>query len=389
MESPTGSTSTGPAPATGDVPAAQVDIDGILAEVEALTAKAAAAAVTPAADAPAPAMSKEESDLASLEREIEALLSGKPAEPTVSAPSLSPTPAPATPPTRAIALDALEERSVDPLVAEIDETLADDADALLRRSDGDIDRALATVFDARALGGQEEEVNRALIDAFGSSRVQRPSFQPPVVTNPAPKFEGVSREMPATSNPNASTASQAKPRINVEYSGEKPFEPAFPKIDAISAAEAPPPMNAAAGADLAASAAMQAASAPAGIAAPAAAAAAPVIPDVPAEAVPQGPGFLARLLAHAAALVRFTATLPLRACAFPMRFVPEGARTVVGIAAVTLVLWTPAAWWFAATRAKAPGVGPVAVVPREAPAKAEGEAAAEAPAADAKPAAGH
>ncbi|MFM7052107.1 MAG: hypothetical protein ACKOYN_08260, partial [Planctomycetota bacterium] len=219
------------------------------------------------------------------------------------------------------------------------------------------------------------------------------SFQPAVVTNPAPKFDGVSREMPATSNPNASTASQAKPRLNPEYAGEKPFEPAFPKIDAIPTAEAPAsgnrasgnpalgnpaPMNAAAEAELAVAAATQTSHASAAIAAPAVVATTvELVPDTPIAAPTQGPGFFARMLAHGARILRFVASLPLRACAFPMRFVPDDARTVVGIAAITLVLWTPAAWWFAATRAKTPGVGPVAVVPREAPANADGAASAE------------
>ncbi|MFZ9913734.1 MAG: hypothetical protein ACO3IB_00140, partial [Phycisphaerales bacterium] len=233
MESPSGSTSTGvPAPNT-DASPMQVDVDGILAEVEALAAKATEAALAPGAGTAS--MSKEEQDLAALEREIEALLSGKPLEtPQVETPQFE-TPqvempqieasapdveqAAAQSSARSVADEAFEEQPVDPLVQEIDAVLNDDADALLKQSDGDMDRALATVFDARALGGQEEEINRALIEAFGTSKSQRPSFATPPVTNPVPPFEGVSREMPA-SNPNVTTASQAKPRINLEYAGE-------------------------------------------------------------------------------------------------------------------------------------------------------------------------
>lgn len=390
MESPAGSTPTGgPAPNT-DASSMQVDVDSILAEVEALAAKATEAALVP--DAGTPSMTKEEQDLAALEREIEALLSGKPVEPAqVQAAAPVAMEAPAPQPTRSVAAEALEEQSVDPLIQEIDAVLNDDADALLKQSDGDMDRALATVFDARALGGQEEEINRALIEAFGTSKSQRPSFATPPVTNPVPAFEGVSREMPA-SNPNATTASQAKPRINLEYAGEKPFEPAFPKIDAIAQGAAEPGANASTSA--APNATPKVAPIPAPpptvvpTAAPAATAAtappspvqavehASVSPDAaePVAAIPTGPGLFTRLMQRAARFATFLATLPLQLCSLPMRVMPDSARTVVGIAAITLVFWTPLAWWYATTQAKAPGVGRVNLVEREASATAEGEA---------------
>jgi len=366
----------------------QVDVDSILAEVEALAAKATEAALVP--DVGTLSMTKEEQDLAALEREIEALLSGKPVEPVqvqATVPVAVETPAPQ--PTRSVAAEALEEQSVDPLIQEIDAVLNDDADALLKQSDGDMDRALATVFDARALGGQEEEINRALIEAFGTSKSQRPSFATPPVTNPVPAFEGVSREMPA-SNPNATTASQAKPRINLEYAGEKPFEPAFPKIDAIAQGAAEPGTNASSSAAPNATQKVAPVSAPqptaAPTAAPAATAAAPssmqavehesVSPDVaePVAVIPAGPGLFTRLMQRVARFATFLATLPLQLCSLPLRFLPDSARTVVGIAAITLVFWTPLAWWYATTQAKAPGVGRVNLVEREAPATAEGEA---------------
>ena len=87
-----------------------------------------------------------------------------------------------------------KQEPIDPLLREIDAALADDADALLRDANGDIDSALRSVFDERALTGQEEEINRALIEAFGTSRVDRPSF---AITNPLPNFEGAARELPA------------------------------------------------------------------------------------------------------------------------------------------------------------------------------------------------
>ena len=62
--------------------------------------------------------------------------------------------------------------------------------------------------------------------------------------------------------------------------------------------------------------------------------------------------------------------LPLRALAAPARFMPAGARTIVGIAAITLVLWTPVAWWLAQNAARTPAVGPITIKPAAAAADA-------------------
>ncbi|MFZ9882537.1 MAG: hypothetical protein ACO3QC_14185, partial [Phycisphaerales bacterium] len=94
----------------------------------------------------------------------------------------------------------------------------------------------------------------------------------------------------------------------------------------------------------------------------------------PIAAPPAGPGLITRLMRRVSGFMALLATLPLRILSLPMRVLPESARTVVGIAAITLAFWTPLAWWYATTQAKAPGVGRVNLVEREAPAASEGEA---------------
>ena len=71
-------------------------------------------------------------------------------------------------PARDVRAESLDAPPIDPLIQEIDAALADDADSLLKGTNGDIGAALKSVFDERALSGQEEEINRALIEAFGA-----------------------------------------------------------------------------------------------------------------------------------------------------------------------------------------------------------------------------
>jgi hypothetical protein len=40
-----------------------------------------------------------------------------------------------------------------------------------------------------------------------------------------------------------------------------------------------------------------------------------------------------------------------------MRVVPAAARGYVGIAAISMTLWVPVAWWMAQRSASAPGIG--------------------------------
>ena len=220
--------------------AGQIDVAQILAEVEALASLAGRAA-DPSGDLGTTA------GLGALEREIEALLRGAssssattpiPAatapreqaltESTSSEPFVSITPAAsestndfqelmdaldqpvnptnetvheiahepaitkvAVPPTQ-----AFEEQSLDPMLHEIDEFLSESFEAQFARADGDVDRVLHSVFDPRALAGQEDDVNRALIEAFGSSRIDPELWGNAVISNPSPRFDGVVRAIP-------------------------------------------------------------------------------------------------------------------------------------------------------------------------------------------------
>ena len=70
--------------------------------------------------------------------------------------------------------------------------------------------------------------------------------------------------------------------------------------------------------------------------------------------------------------------LPVRALAFPMRALPAQAHAIVTIAAITLLLWAPVAWWLAQRAVKTPLVGPVRI--HAAPVVAAAETPAAAPA---------
>jgi hypothetical protein len=417
-----------------------LDLAKLTAEIEALVQMAATAAAPqqPAEGAVLEGSASTGStanDLSQIEREIEALLAG--GAPSAAAPDPaphadttapqadtpapddseleqlrsvldeSPAPAPASPiaptPTADLRRDALVEPPSDPLLQEVDALLADDADSLLKASGGDIRRAVESVFDPRALSGQEEDVNRALIEAFGSTRSTAFSFGDAAVTNPAPRFAGVSKEVPpdmprvdferaARSAPAPEPtktfyeiAADSLAKKPVEYAGEKPFEPAFPPLPVAT----PDPRTTPAAAVQAANA-VETKTTPTVQATPESTKAPATAPRTdasepsriapgtkpatvePAPAANAGPSRASQAFARARRAVAAVACAPIAALAFPMRFVPANARGFVGIAAVTTVLWVPVAWWYASAQAKKPGVGPVALVERA------GEAAAEA-----------
>lgn len=416
-----------------------LDLAKLTAEIEALAQMAANAAASPQASAapeppdmvtePPSASMSATSELAAIEREIEALLAG--GTPSAAAPDPaphaesaasdeseleqlrsvldeSPAPAPsvAPAPTADLRRDALVEPPSDPLLQEVDALLADDADSLLKASGGDIGRAVQSVFDPRALSGQEEDVNRALIEAFGSTRSTAFSFGDAAVTNPAPRFAGVSKEVPpdmprvdfdraahsaAAPEPTKTfdeIAADSLAKKTVEYAGEKPFEPAFPPLPvatpdpratpaaAVQAANAVEAKVAAAVQPTPDSTKASATAPKADASEPSRIAPAPKPTTVePAPAANAGPSRASQALARMRHALVAVACAPIAALAFPMRFVPANARGFVGIAAVTTVLWVPVAWWYASAQAKKPGVGPVALVERAGEAAAEPEAA--------------
>jgi hypothetical protein len=375
-------------------------------------------------------------DIAALEREIESLLRGGSrsdapiassvvanADPIARSESLAamateqastgdavPTSVKPSEPTASdVRSTALRETSVDPMLREIKEILDDSNDAVLRRSEGSIDRALDTVFDPRALSGQEEDVHRALIEAFGTSRRTNTSFgsEDAIVTNPVPRFEGTSRAMPPeiATHPRASTpeaptapirsfdeivATSIARSTKPEYAGETPFEPAFPAVPPIAASSpagaptaantvaniaakaagnAPPPESTVAVASIPATSSPNPieATAPASAAAAAQRAASDesqrTAADVPIVAANPAAGaksaMIAGILARVGNLSASFAVLPVRLCALPMRFVPASARNYVTVAAVSMALWVPVAWWMAERSTHAPGIGRV------------------------------
>ena len=463
-----------PQPATDGL----VDVEAILREVEALagiaakeaigvtdsatsptasageTSSSASSAVPTSGGAPTSATSSTISnaagpilEVAALEREIESLLRGTSAATPASAAPASATPVavdpvttvpaptevamtsnvpqafaasdaePATEPAPVredVRTAAFSTPSVDPMLRELEEILDDSNDAVLRHADGSVDRALDTVFDPRALSGQEEDVNRALIEAFGTSRRSTSAFTstPAVVTNPVPRFEGISRAVPPdmASDPSASSGavadapkgpnrtfeeiaakSIARP-TNAEYAGETPFEPAFPTVPpraATAATVAPVVESIAARATDALTATDTPAPATPVVPAPAPTAKAPVAmtspviepaADIAAPAAKRRFS-LAPLLQRVGALLSSVALLPLQLCALPMRAVPAAARGYVGIAAISMTLWVPVAWWMAQRSASAPGIGrvdfPVAASNEHAAAEAEGDVSTE------------
>ena len=412
--SPSAAADTGAAPNA----ALEVDVDKIvanaLADVEAMQSVADSVPAAPEAAG---------DDFSELEKQIQALLnggapeseapqsespqsespqSGAPqseapqsfaaAEPSAAS-AATPSSAAAAPPVDLVR-DALEQEPIDPLLREIDAALADDADALLRDANGDIDSALRSVFDERALTGQEEEINRALIEAFGTSRVDRPSF---AITNPLPNFEGAARELPSDiprtekarhddTQPEAGAGATRAVQSNDAAVREAPS----PKAPATTAS---PDISSVASVAAAASATTATTAAPAetsasvsagtatnnpttatatgtGAATSATTSATTNPPSASAAAAAATASTGSSMLTATRTAIATLVALPLRALAAPARFMPAGARTIVGIAAITLVLWTPVAWWLAQNAARTPAVGPITIKPAAAAADA-------------------
>jgi len=332
---------------------AQSIIDGVLNEVDAMNAIAEQATKPQEANVAS-------NDFSELEKQIQMLLSGQSAgEPQAAA--VAEAVAEAAPPAPAkaidVAQDAIEQPSHDPLIQEIDAALADDADSLLKSSGGDIDGALRSVFDERALSGQEEEINRALIEAFGTSRIERPSFAiNGNVTNPLSDFDGPSREV--------------SPEIPRNDKDRTPPMAEAPQPAPVIAAVAAAAVVAAASAPIA----TEVATSTAPTAKTVEPTKEPVRLDSPVVGAPTKPA--ATPVAHATTsaapetprtsmldIVVRIVSIPAQILAAPMNALPGMGKTIVGLLAVTLVLWTPVAWWLAIRATQTPVVGPIVVKP--------------------------
>lgn len=382
--------------ASGSAPAS-LDLDAILAEVEALTSKAAALspdqspshATVEQVDASTKAAQEAQQatgvDFALLEREIASLLGGDPApQPPAQSESVSTTPP--RDQTASVASEALSPRSSDPMLQDIEQLLDDTNDAVLKRTNGDLGAALESVFDPQALAGQEEDVHRALIEAFGTSRRPTGSFSPAVITNPAPKFDGVSRAVPpelqanvvaqpsepasvpeplsprAVNHESAPTspalrteppiidaprtfeqiAAASSAREPSEYAGEKPFEAAFPSVAAPALESHATSVTTSSTTTTSVASVDRHTSTTSG------------------ETAVNSQRFVSwwksakTKLLHAVVTV---ARIPLDLASFPMRVVPSGARLYISAVALASVLSVPLAWWLAYSASKQPGIG--------------------------------
>ena len=347
MEQPIPSSAPAAAPVENDI---GIDIDKLIADTQ----------------APTPAAASD--DFSDLERQIQALLSGE----SVEADSIQPV-------DRKIAEQALEQASVDPLMQEIDAALSDDADSLLKDANGDIDSALRSVFDERVLSGQEEEVNRALIEAFGTSRAMVPSFASAAITNPLSNFDGAARELPSEVRREerdlqaanvVAPAGHPKPDAKPDAKLDAAFDANSAKILDVSAAVATPTKAETLITNQTSASAKSVEGNIAGTNAQ------PVdvstmAPSVSATVVAGGDGAArARVAADVAAndakpRIRLFFTLmsvPLRALAAPMHAIPASARMMLSIATLTLVVWTPVAWWMANRAAQTPVVAPIRIL---------------------------
>ena len=357
------------APVAASVPpspeaSGQFDLNAIIAEVEAL-AKIAGIATAPVASTPM------DSSVAALEREVEALMKSA----TTTAPSMSNSDVVTEQPI-SIAESSVRIETCDPMLLELSGILDDTNESIINNAGGDLDSALRVVFDARALSGQDEDVNAALIEAFGTTRRVDAWRTTKLPTNPAPKFEGVAREIPSNvprdeCGPTlASTLASSTGPIRtfeeigvraaaneaaVEYAGETPFEPAFPVV---SINDAPTVVVSA----TAATNAAPASSTPALVTTTA-------VTPRPAHIVMLG-ALLKRGSRSVLALLLKLTALPLQLCALPMRFLPETAKQITTVAALSMVVVVPAAWWLAHNSAVTPGIGRVEF-PKPTEAKAE------------------
>jgi hypothetical protein len=285
-------------------------------------------------------------DFEAMERQIQALLGGNSDAVDEMAPTALPEARSSADLTPDIRNEALEAEPVDPLIKEIDEALADDADALLKGANGDVGQALRSVFDERALSGQEEEINRALIEAFGSSRVAVPSFSTPQVTNPLPGFEGsarpISPDIPRAERDRTAAMAETQPAQGSASAPAVPEPASAPVFETVptNAPTASTPSNAPP---------------------------APAAQSKRSVAVESKPAESATTASAKRSLLERLFIV----ISAPMRVMPETGRMVVSLTAVTLALWTPVAWWLAHRATQTPAVAPIVIKPAPAVASAE------------------
>jgi hypothetical protein len=318
-------------------------------------------------------------DIASLERDIDSLRSNPRAER----------------PAGGAATD-----QVDLLLKEINELLAHETNSLLTATNSLLGKALESIFDPKILANKHEKIDKALAQALAKGKAGAAAAIKAPVTNPAPRFAGISRPMTAdlsktglksaaapkvASGPREALPKEEEAPGAIKF-GEAPKgdtgafttkveeKPAEPEPVAEKPAPEPAPEPAPKPAE------------PEPVAEKPAPAPEPAPAPKPAERPKAEAPAKEREPAPAPAEVPdFPQPLILRILAIPMRFVPESGRVVVSAVALTMLVSAPAAWFLAHRAVHTQGVGPIDFTSLSAE-EAEAEVAAKqaAAAADAK-----
>ena len=300
--------------------------------------------------------SEQRVDLASLERDIDNLMSTARSE-------------------RGPSGDGGGANQVDLLLKEINELLAHETNSLLTATNGLLGKALESIFDPKVLANKNQKIDKALAQALagGKAGAGAPAIKAPV-TNPAPRFAGISRPMTADlSKTGLKSAAAPKvasgPRAPLERPEEEPGAIKFgeaPKGDTgaftTRIEEGPPEREEVTTIEQAAPAAEKPAPEPEPVVEkPKADAPAPAPEPAPKPAEkPKAEAPKEREPAPAPAEVPdFPQPLILKLLALPMRFVPEPSRLVVSAVALTMLFSAPVAWVLAHRAATTQGIGPI------------------------------
>jgi|GEM_PF-2645516 hypothetical protein len=314
----------------------------------------------PAEDAAPDESSEQRVDIASLERDIDNLMSTARSERPGSG-------------------DDGGVSQVDLLLREINELLAHETNSLLNATNGLLGKTLESIFDPKILANKHQKIDKALAQALakGKAGAAAAPVKAPV-TNPAPRFAGISRPMTADLSKTglktaaapkvASGPREALPKPEEEAPGEIKFGEA-PKGDTgafTTRIEEAPPESEPVVTIEEAKPTVEKPPQPEPVAeappAPAPAAAAPAPAPAPAPKPAEKPKAEAppkEAPAAPAEVPDFPQPLILRILAFPMKLVPESARLAVSAVALTMLFSAPVAWVFAHRAVTTQGIGPI------------------------------
>jgi hypothetical protein len=244
---------------------------------------------------------------------------------------------------------------VELLLREINEILTHDTNALLSSTNNLLGQALETIFDPQALAKKNEKIDKALAQALAKSRgapgAPISSVKAPV-TNPAPRFAGISRPMTADFA-KANLKPTPAPKVASGPRAPLPTEPTVAPV--VKMGDAPAEDNSPVTTKF-----EEKAPEPEPTPAPEPVVEAPKPAPKPVEKPPEKPKAEApKPEPQPAAEDDGSPPLVLRILAIPMRFVPDSAKFVVSAAALTMLFSMPVAWVLAHRSASNFGIGPV------------------------------